>query len=48
MDNIEEVRQELYLEINRSGLNSTETQNLSNKLNEIINLYYLDNKKWKI
>ena len=40
LNDIEQLRKELYLEIERSGLDSTETKNLSNKCNEMINLYY--------
>ncbi len=40
LNDIEQLRKELYLEIERSGLDSTETKNLSNKFNEMINLYY--------
>ena len=45
MEDIEEIRQKLYLEIEKTGLCSIETQELSKKINEMINLYYLNNEK---
>lgn len=47
MEDIEQIRQKLYQAIEQGGIYSMETQKWSNKFNETMNRYYMDNKDRK-